>query len=59
MQVAHGKDVTIVLTPRETRLMRYALERALFIDTPALEQEAIATFCSRALDLLKGEGSEA
>ena len=40
----------ITLDAREVSLLRYALERASFIDTPASEQSAIATFCARVLD---------
>ena len=50
--VRDGEGVRLSLDPRETRLLRYALERALFIDTPVAEQVSIAAFCSRALDLL-------
>ena len=50
--VRDGEDVRLSLDPREARLLRYALERALFIDTPVAEQVSIAAFCSRALDLL-------
>jgi hypothetical protein len=42
----------LTLERSELRLLRYALERASFIDTPPSEQLAIATFCSKALDLL-------
>jgi hypothetical protein len=48
-----GSTVRMVLNEDETRLLRFALERALFIDTPAKEQAGIAAFCSKALDLLK------
>lgn len=47
-----GDVVRVTLEPGEVRLLRYALERAQFIDTPAQEQKAIATFCAQALDLL-------
>ena len=42
----------LTLDRHELRLLRYALERASFIDTPSNEQPSIAAFCSRALDLL-------
>jgi hypothetical protein len=48
----HGEAVTIDLLPREVELLRRALERASFIDTPVSEQEEIAAFCARALDAL-------
>jgi hypothetical protein len=48
-----GSTLRVVLNEDETRLLRFALERALFIDTPAKEQAGIAAFCSKALDLLK------
>lgn len=50
-----GETLRVSLTLPEARLLRFALERASFIDTPALEQGAIAVFCSKALDLLKVE----
>ena len=50
--VRDGEDLRLSLDPREAHLLRYALERALFIDTPVAEQVSIAAFCSRALDLL-------
>jgi hypothetical protein len=48
-----GGALRVVLSEGEGRLLRFALERALFIDTPAGEQAAIAAFCTKALDLLK------
>jgi hypothetical protein len=53
MTIEHesGK-VRVVLDPREVKLLRHALERALFIDTPVDEQEAIMTFSNRLLDAL-------
>jgi hypothetical protein len=45
-----GAGVRITLDTREVALMRYALERASFIDTPSGEQSAIATFCARVLE---------
>ncbi len=47
-----GEALRVTLDAKESRLLRYALERALFIDTPASEQVAIAAFCSQALELL-------
>lgn len=47
-----GPSARLTLDRNELRLLRYALERASFIDTPASEQSKIAAFCSRALDLL-------
>jgi hypothetical protein len=53
MQVERdGAAVRIVLDEREVSLLRYALERASLIDTPAREQGAIANFCARALEAL-------
>jgi len=42
----------IDLTGDEVRLLRLALERASFIDTPVSDQPAILTFCARALEAL-------
>ena len=47
-----GDTVTIVLTQDELKLLRRALERASFIDTPVEEQAQIANFAARALDQL-------
>jgi hypothetical protein len=53
MQVEReGQSVRISLTLAELRLLRRALERASFIDTPVTEQADIASFCARALDAL-------
>jgi hypothetical protein len=53
MQVERrGQSVRIELTADELRLLRRALERASFIDTPVSEQAEIATFCARALETL-------
>ena len=53
MQVdRQGDKVRIEVTPDELRLLRRALERASFIDTPVSEQAEIAAFCSRALETL-------
>ena len=45
-------SVRITLTREEAHLLRRALERASFIDTPAAEQPAILTFCTQALEAL-------
>ena len=47
-----GERVRVVLEASEVRLLRRALERASFIDTPMSEQAEIAAFCARALDAL-------
>ena len=47
-----GGTVRIELDASEVQMLRRALERASFIDTPVSEQAAIANFCARALDLL-------
>ena len=47
-----GEVVRVELVGPELRLLRRALERASFIDTPAHEQAEILAFCSRALDAL-------
>jgi hypothetical protein len=52
-----GEAVRVTFEATEVRLLRYALERALFIDTPAQEQKAIAAFCAQALELLD-QGAE-
>jgi hypothetical protein len=53
MQVdREGAGVRITLDEGEVALLRYALERASFIDTPSREQAAIASFCARALEAL-------
>lgn len=43
---------TITLSSVEEKLLRRALERASFIDTPVEEQAEIASFASRALEQL-------
>ena len=54
-----GPSVCVTLDRDELQLLRYALERASFIDTPASEQPKIAAFCSKLLDLLRaGERTE-
>ena len=53
MQVERSGDtVRVVLTSSELKLLRRALERASFIDTPVSEQADIAAFCARALEAL-------
>jgi len=47
-----GEKVRIELEASELLMLRRALERASFIDTPASEQGAIANFCAQALDAL-------
>jgi hypothetical protein len=47
-----GDGVRIELSGVEVRLLRRALERASFIDTPVSEQAEIAAFCARALEAL-------
>jgi hypothetical protein len=46
------QETWIMLTEPEVHLLRHALERASFIDTPVSEQAAIAAFCTRALEAL-------
>lgn len=48
----HGEALRIELNGPELRLLRRALERASFIDTPVAEQAEIAAFCARALEAL-------
>jgi len=47
-----GDGLRLVLGPGELRLLRWALERASFIDTPPEQQAAILNFCARTLELL-------
>jgi hypothetical protein len=47
-----GDNVRLVLSAGEVQLLRHALERASFIDTPVEMQAEIATFCARALEAL-------
>ena len=44
--------IRISLSPAELQLLRRALERALFIDTPMIAQGEIAAFSQRALKAL-------
>ena len=48
----HEDGLRIELSGDEARLLRRALERASFIDTPASEQPAIQAFCAQVLDAL-------
>lgn len=45
-----GDRIRLSLTAAEAQLLRRALERASFIDTPVAEQEQIQEFCARALE---------
>ena len=47
-----GQQLVLELSSAEVQLLRRALERASFIDTPVSEQERIAEFCARALEML-------
>ena len=47
-----GDGVRIELGAAEVRLLRQALERASFIDTPVSAQADIAAFCARVLEAL-------
>ncbi len=51
-----GEILRIEITADELRLLRRALERASFIDTPMSEQAEIAAFCARALETLPRAG---
>ena len=50
-----GDVVRMELTSSESHLLRRALERASFIDTPVSEQGAIQAFCHRVLESLPVE----
>lgn len=53
MKVESGEnEVRLSLGRDELYLLRRALERASFIDTPVAEQADIAAFCARALEAL-------
>jgi hypothetical protein len=53
MQIERRADgLTLELSGEEAFLLRRALERASFIDTPSAEQPAILAFCAQALDAL-------
>lgn len=47
-----ARETRIVLSEPELHLFKHALERALLIDTPTSEQEAIARFCQSLLQEL-------
>jgi hypothetical protein len=47
-----GSAVQMEVDESELALLRLALERALFIDTPPERQADILAFCTRALELL-------
>lgn len=47
-----GPAVHLELDGSELALLRLALERALFIDTPVGRQGDILAFCTRALEQL-------
>jgi hypothetical protein len=50
MKVEREKnEFRVTLTATELQLLRRALERASFVDTPASEQERILSFCADAL----------
>ena len=51
-----GDTIRIEISANELRLLRRALERASFIDTPMSEQAEIAAFCARALETLPARG---
>jgi hypothetical protein len=54
MLITRLEDVLrIDLTGEEVGLLRRALERASFIDTPVSEQPAILSFCARVLEAIK------
>lgn len=47
-----GDRARIELSAHEQRLLRRALERALFIDIPPQEQAEVVAFATRALEAL-------
>ena len=49
----HDQETCVMLQASELHLLKRALERASFIDTPVQEQADIAAFCARALDALR------
>ena len=55
-----GEEVRVVLSAKELKLLRRALERASFLDTPVAEQAEILAFAEQALEALplpeKGKG---
>jgi hypothetical protein len=56
MQVEKLNDadfgLRLTLTHEEVDLLRTALERASFIDTPPNKQEATLSFCAKLLEVL-------
>ena len=57
MEIQDGaQSVALVLAPSEVHLLRRALERASFIDTPVTEQGQIQEFCARVLEALAKAG---
>jgi hypothetical protein len=52
-----GKETRLVLSAKELGLLRRALQRASFVDTPASEQADILAFCEQALEALDGDGT--
>jgi len=50
-----GEGIRMTLSRDEAHLLRRALERALFIDTPQSEQRDILSFCTQALEALPKE----
>jgi hypothetical protein len=56
MDIQRAPDgIRIALSRTEAHLLRRALERASFIDTPAAEQPAILAFCTQALEAIPKE----
>ena len=53
-----GQKLGLVLDPGELQLLRRALERATFLDTPAAEQTEIQDFCETLLKALERTDSE-
>ncbi len=47
-----GEAIKITLTPQELHLLKRAIERASFVDTPVSEQPEILAFCSRVLEAI-------
>lgn len=47
-----GEQLRVTLAHDESRLLKRALERASFMDTPASEQAEIARFCDTLLQKL-------
>ena len=58
MEVARqGQQLKLLLEPAELQLLRRALERASFVDTPAAEQTEIQDFCEALLKALETSDS--